>query len=91
MSEELASKFEKEYDLDPDTVKENIYRRENPNTYLATFSKFLIQHKSNTVFQNIIADGLQRFIEHQILQFDDAREVPVHFIGSIAYLSLIHI
>ena len=85
MSKELASKFEKEYDLDPDTVKENIYRRENPNTYLATFSKFLIQHKSNTVFQNIIADGLQRFIEHQILQFDDAREVPVHFIGSIAY------
>ncbi len=85
MSQELASKFEKEYDLDPDTVKENIYRRENPNTYLATFSKFLIQHKSNAVFQSIIADGLQRFIEHQILQFDDAREVPVHFIGSIAY------
>jgi|TARA_A100001015_G_scaffold4784_1_gene6083 N-acetylglucosamine kinase-like BadF-type ATPase len=85
MSQELASKFEKEYDLNPDTVKENIYRRENPNTYLATFSKFLIQHKSNAVFQSIIADGLQRFIEHQILQFDDAREVPVHFIGSIAY------
>ena len=85
MSKELASKFEKEYDLDPDTVKENIYRRENPNTYLATFSKFLIQHKSNTVFQSIIADGFQRFIEHQILQFANAREVPVHFIGSIAY------
>ena len=85
MSSDLAAKFESEYELDPDTIKENIYRRENPNTYLATFSKFLIQHKSNPVFQNIIANGLQRFIEHQILQFDDAQKVPVHFIGSIAY------
>ena len=85
MSPDLAAKFESEYALDPDTIKENIYRRENPNTYLATFSRFLIQYKANPVFQDIIANGLQRFIEHQIFQFDDAHNVPVHFIGSIAY------
>lgn len=85
MSPDLAAKFESEYELDPDTIKENIYRRENPNTYLATFSRFLIQYKANPVFQDIIANGLQRFIEHQIFQFDDAHNVPVHFIGSIAY------
>ena len=43
MSEDLAKEFEQEYDLTPDTIKENIYRRENPNTYLATFSRFLIK------------------------------------------------
>lgn len=85
MSEDLASEFEKEYDLGPDTIKENIYRRENPNTYLATFSRFLIKHKENEVFQQIIANGLERFINHQILQFKNAREVPIHFIGSIAF------
>lgn len=85
MSEELARAFEQEYDLTPDTIKENIYRRENPNTYLATFSKFLIKHKDNVVFQQIIANGLERFINHQILQFSNAKEVPIHFIGSISY------
>lgn len=85
MPKELALLFEKEYDLSPDTIKENIYRRENPNTYLATFSKFLIKHKNNKVFQEIIAKGLKRFINHQILQFQNAREVPVHFIGSISF------
>lgn len=85
MSEDLASEFEKEYDLSPDTIKENIYRRENPNTYLATFSRFLIKHKENEVFQQIIANGLERFINHQILQFKNAKEVPIHFIGSIAF------
>ncbi len=85
MSEELALEFEKEYDLSPDSIKENIYRRENPNTYLATFSRFLIKHKQNKVFQEIIEKGLDRFIKHQILQFENAKEVPVHFIGSISF------
>ena len=85
MPKELANEFEKEYDLSPDTVKENIYRRENPNTYLATFSRFLIKHKEIPLFQEIIAKGLKRFISHQILQFDNAREVPINFIGSISH------
>jgi len=85
MSCQLSKEFEKEYDLSPDTVKENIYRRENPNTYLATFSRFLIKHKKNVVFQDIIQKGLNRFINHQILQFDNAKDVPIHFIGSISF------
>ena len=85
MPKSLADEFEKEYDLSPDSIKENIYRRENPNTYLATFSKFLIKHKDNELFQKIIKNGLERFINHQILQFDNAREVPIHFIGSISF------
>ena len=85
MPKSLANEFEKEYDLSPDSIKENIYRRENPNTYLATFSKFLIKNKDNELFQKIIKNGLERFINHQILQFDNAREVPIHFIGSISF------
>lgn len=85
MSEQLSKEFEKEYDLSPDTVKENIYRRENPNTYLATFSRFLIKYKKNEVFQDIIEKGLNRFINHQILQFENAKDVPIHFIGSISF------
>ena len=85
MPKSLANEFEKEYDLSPDSIKENIYRRENPNTYLATFSKFLIKNKDNEIFQKIIKNGLERFINHQILQFDNAKQVPIHFIGSISF------
>ncbi|NCF30790.1 MAG: N-acetylglucosamine kinase [Bacteroidetes bacterium] len=85
MPEALAKKFEDQYDLSPDQIKENVYRRENPNTYLAKFAKFIIEHKQVPEMKTIIEDGLQRFISHQILQFDDAKEVPIHFIGSIAH------
>ena len=85
MPEALAKKFEDQYDLSPDTIKENVYRRENPNTYLAKFAQFIIEHKQVPEMKTIIKDGLQRFISHQILQFEDAKDVPIHFIGSIAH------
>lgn len=85
MPEHLSTKFEAEFKLDADTVKENLYRKENPNTYLAKFAKFLIEHKDHPYMQNIIMNGLDRFIKHQILQFKDAKDIPVHFVGSIAH------
>ena len=85
MPEALAKKFRDQYDLSPNSIKENVYRRENPNTYLAKFAKFIIDHKQVPEMKTIIEDGLQRFISHQILQFEDAKDVPIHFIGSIAH------
>lgn len=85
MPEDLAKKFEEEYDLSPDQIKENVYRKENPNTYLAKFAQFIVKNKEVLEMKSIIEDGLQRFISHQILQFENAKDVPVHFIGSIAH------
>lgn len=85
MPRELAEVFEKEYDLDPDTIKHNLYKAPNPNAYLATFAKFLIQHKDHEFIQKIVGTEMQNFVDFYITQFDNCREVPVHFIGSIAY------
>ena len=85
MPAHLADKFGAEFVLDADTVKENLYRKENPNTYLAKFAKFLIEHREDPYIQDIISNGLDRFIRHQVLQFDDAKNVPIHFVGSIAH------
>ena len=52
---------------------------------MASFSKFLIKHKKNKLFQDIIQKGLDRFINHQILQFQNAKEIPIHFIGSVSF------
>ena len=79
------SSIEKKYDLSPDAIKENLYRKENPNAYLATFSKFLIENKDYHVFKKIIYNGLNRFIGHQIMQFDNCRNIPIHFVGSVAH------
>ena len=85
MPKELALAFEKEYDLDPDTIKGELYKKSNPNAYLATFAKFLIQHKETEFCKKIIFKGMKSFVKNYIRQFENYKEVPVHFVGSIAF------
>tara|TARA_A100001015_G_scaffold295207_1_gene373939 strand:+ start:5240 stop:6097 length:858 start_codon:yes stop_codon:yes gene_type:complete len=85
MPENLKKEFSEKFDLSPNTIKNKLYREENPNTYLATFARFLIENKSEEYFKEIIYKGLERFIEYQILQFDDFSSVEIHYVGSIAY------
>ena len=85
MPDTIASKFAKEYDLAADVIKNHLYKQPNPNTYLAKFAKFLIQHKDEAYSAKLIREGMQLFINNAIRQYEHAEEVPVHFIGSIAY------
>lgn len=85
MPTELAVLFEKEYDLDPDSIKHNLYKEPNPNAYLATFAKFIIQHKDHEFCQKIIKSAMQDFVDFYIKQYENCKEVPIHFIGSIAF------
>jgi len=85
MPKELAVEFEKDFDVDPDFIKNKLYKEPNPNAYLATFAKFLIQHKDTEFCQKIIRKGMKTFVKNYVQQFDNCKEVPVHFVGSIAY------
>ncbi|MGB7842108.1 MAG: BadF/BadG/BcrA/BcrD ATPase family protein [Salinimicrobium sp.] len=87
MPRKLADIFEKEYDLSSDAIKENIYKKDNPNTYLAHFAEFIFKNERNGYFYQLIAEGMQNFIEHRVLCFKEAQNVPIHFVGSIAYFS----
>lgn len=85
MPKELAVEFEKTHNLDPDVIKQNLYKEPNPNAYLATFAKFLIQHKDNPFCKKLIYSAMEDFVELYIKQYDEHKTVPVHFIGSIAF------
>ncbi len=85
MPDKLKDEFNQKFDLSANTIKENLYRKENPNTYLASFAKFIIDNKSDSYFKDIIEKGLRRFIEYQIMQFDDYKSVDIHYVGSIAH------
>lgn len=85
MPKELAADFEKEYNLDADFIKNKLYKEPNPNAYLATFAKFLIKHKETEFCQKIIKKGMKSFVKNYIQQYDNCKEVPIHFVGSIAF------
>jgi len=85
MPSDLAKEFEEEYNIEPDYVKNNLYKEPNPNAYLATFAKFLIKHKDSAFCRKYILSEMEDFVENYIKQFDNFTEIPVHFVGSIAF------
>ncbi|MCF6297932.1 MAG: N-acetylglucosamine kinase [Flavobacteriaceae bacterium] len=85
MPKDFAKKFEKTHDLSADFIKESIYKKDNPNTYLAQVGRFLIENNSSDYAQGIIKTGLRKFVENQILQFEESKTTQIYFVGSIAH------
>lgn len=87
MPPEIAEKFENRFDLNSDTIKTNLYRKDNPNTYLAHFAEFIFTSERNGYFYKLLYEGISDFIHSRVLLYPQVTSVPVHFIGSIAYFS----
>ncbi|WP_121965022.1 BadF/BadG/BcrA/BcrD ATPase family protein [Myroides sp. N17-2] len=85
MPADLASAFKSKYDLDADVVKYNFYKKENPNAYMASFLPFLIEHRQTPFFKEMIRKEITFFANHYIKNHPEYKEVPVHFVGSVAY------
>ncbi|WP_081209859.1 BadF/BadG/BcrA/BcrD ATPase family protein [Salegentibacter sediminis] len=87
MPPELVTIFEQKYNLDSDEIKKNLYRRENPNTYLANFAEFIFTNERNGYFYKLVHEGITDFVHSRVLSYKQAQNVPIHFIGSIAFFS----
>ncbi|MFD2433117.1 BadF/BadG/BcrA/BcrD ATPase family protein [Mesonia maritima] len=88
MPKKIAEEFEKKFNLDPDEIKSNLYQKENPNAYLASFASFIFTNSQlSDYFYNLILEGIQLFIENRVLTITESKKVPVHFVGSIAHFS----
>jgi N-acetylglucosamine kinase-like BadF-type ATPase len=88
MPHDLKLVFKTRYDVNDDVIKSNLYKKANPNAYLATFAEFMILNKESDYVQNLIKKGLRIFVKNMILQYkEEIKTVPVHFAGSIAYFT----
>lgn len=85
MPQKIAQSFESEFNIDADHIKMNLYRKPNPNMYLASFAKFMFDYKDKKYVKKIIKKGFQEFFKYRILPYQKGTETPIYFIGSIAY------
>lgn len=85
MPKRIAFEFEKEFNLNPDYIKKNIYQEANPNMYLASFAKFMFEFKDEKYIKRIIKKGFQQFFKYRVLPYDIDGDTSIYFIGSIAH------
>ena len=85
MPKELGIKFENKFNLKAEVIKDSLYKKPNPNTYLAKFAKFLIENKDLKYSKELIKKGFTLFVENQINQFENSNKVSLHFVGSVGF------
>ena len=85
LPDHLQQAFAKRYPDLRETVLDHVYRKPYPNRYLGNFSKFLFHHLKDPFVYQLIYSGFQLFLERKVLKYPKARELPVHFCGSIGF------
>lgn len=85
MPKHMETKFENEFNLDADYIKEQLYRTQNPNMYLANFAKFMFEFREEKYIKRIIKKGFQEFFKYRVIPFEKDANTSIYFIGSIAF------
>jgi N-acetylglucosamine kinase-like BadF-type ATPase len=84
---DLAEKIRKEYDMDKQTVLNHVYDEPMPSQYVATFARFISDNNEHPFIHELLYAGFKEFLERLVIKYEGSRELPVHFIGSIAQLN----
>ncbi len=66
-------------------VLDQLYRREAPAVYLASFAKFLGVHQKDPVVRRLVRSCFDEFLRRHVRKYKGADYLPVHFVGSIAW------
>ncbi|MFZ4633408.1 MAG: hypothetical protein ACOYNO_04295 [Saprospiraceae bacterium] len=84
LPQDLKDLFEHAHPEGPHYIKDRIYEK-GGNAYLATFSRFMVQHHDHPVIQQMVHHCLQAFVSAHLTKYEGHQRLPVHFVGSIAH------
>lgn len=82
---DLCEAFLHRFDVTPAALIEHVYRRPFPNRYLAQFAVFYGEHPESDELNLLLHDAFSAFVRRNLLQYKDVTQLPIHFVGSIAY------
>ncbi len=85
LGNDLQASFESFAGIERGKMLDLVYESETPNVYLASFTKFLGQHKDHPFVQRLIYRGFEEFIDRHVRKYHGHLHLPVSFIGSIAF------
>jgi len=84
LSENILKEFEKETGLTMSLIINKVYREPMANRFLASLSGFVHGYKDDPGVHQLLIDGFCDFMNFNISPYQ-RRDLPVSFVGSIAY------
>lgn len=82
---EVRQAFERRYGLSKEDILTSIYKKANPNRFLASFSLFLREQLDHPYVRSLVSSCFDAFFEEQLTQYDEYRDLPLSCIGSVAF------
>lgn len=84
--EELRGRFDLSFMTNPSEILDNVYKKQLPNRYLASFTLFLAENRGHYMIENIIEDGLNDFFFQHLCRYPEVWKQPVFFTGGVAHV-----
>ncbi len=84
LPKELKEDFEEKYPEGQTAIKNRLYEP-GANVFLASFTRFLSEHKDHYFVQKLVGAAFSALIERHICKYKGNTDMPIHFVGSIAY------
>ena len=85
MPKHLHDVFFEQYRLDKNRIVSKVYNEPNANVWLASLATFLSSHKDDSYITDLIRNGMREFMELYVTHYDNYKNLPVHFVGSLAF------
>jgi len=80
----IIDDFRISYGLNKAEIIQSVYHNDHPNVFLASFMPFYAKHQQVLEIKFMLKKGFREYLTHHILSYEQAAELPVHFVGSIA-------
>jgi len=85
MPADLSLDFKEMFEIDKESVITSVYQNPAPNIFLASVSRFMANRTSHQFILNILKEGFQEFIDTNVKDYPNYKELNCHFVGSIAF------
>ena len=85
LSPELCEKFLTQYNLNRLEIIHRVYREPQANRFLASVSPFLLENMEEPAIHRLVLNEFKSFFVRNISHYKGYRELPINFVGSIAF------
>ncbi|MCX6251499.1 MAG: ATPase [Bacteroidetes bacterium] len=82
---DISAAFDQQYHFTLEDILNSIYNRPAPNRFLASLSTFIAPRQQHPFLHDLVKASFISFFEEQIEKYENYKEVPVSFVGSIAW------
>ncbi len=83
--DDLKQDLEQNYNMSLDHITKGLYDGDQKSRFIASYGAFLGEHADHPFVKEILYEGFESFISRILLNYTNATDYEVRFIGSVAF------